>query len=98
MKLKSVIVTVAGLSLAAVIFAQTSQGSSSQSSSKSGNGQSSSSASGSAYSSGSSSSGGFKNGFANGGGSGSGFGFSGMPTHAILYSLDGSATSAEDKQ
>jgi uncharacterized protein YciI len=100
MKLKSVVLTVIGLSLAAVIFAQTSQNSSSQSSSKSGNGQSGSSASGHSYSNGSASSNSSKNGSANGsgGGSGSGFGFNGKPTHAIMFSLESNEMSAADRQ
>lgn len=109
MKTKTVLFAIVGLSMAAVLYAQTSQSNqNSQQTSQSGTGRASasSSSSSSASSSGSKSSSAFASGSKNansssrGGGSGSGSGvsFSGKPTHAILYSLDRNVDSAEEKQ
>lgn len=104
MNLRSVLITVAALSCAAVLFAQTSQSSSSQSTSRNGGSQASSSSSSraSSSSSGSKSSNAFATGSRNAGGSaraggsGSGFSIGGKPTHAILYTLDSSVASNND--
>jgi uncharacterized protein YciI len=100
MKLKSFLITAVALSMAAVLYAQTSQSSQSNSNSQSGNGRSTSSASSSSSASGWSSSNGSRNssaggnhgGSGSGSGNGSGFGFNGKPTHAIMYTLDSSTS------
>lgn len=110
MKLKSFLITTIALSMAAVLYAQTSQSSQSSSQSKNGSSQSSSSASSSASSS--SNKGGFANsggsrnvggshsGSGNGSGSGSGFSINGKPSHAILYTLEANdeAVSGSEKK
>jgi uncharacterized protein YciI len=110
MKLKSSLIAIAGLALVAVLVAQTGQTSQSTSQSQSGNGTSSGSASssGRAWSTGSASGGknvsggtsvnGRGNGNGSGSGSGSGFGLNAKPTHAIMYTLESSVESADDKQ
>jgi uncharacterized protein len=105
MNLKTTVIAIAGLSLAAVVFAQTSQSSSTQSS-RGGNAQTSTSSSSSAYSSSSKSAsanssssknaGGGSNSSGSGNGSGSGFGLNAKPTHAILYTLDSSVANSND--
>lgn len=97
MKVKSFLIAAAALSLAAVLYAQTSQTSQSSSQSQTGNGRTSVWGSGSSSASGSASAGGFRNGSASGShsgfgngsanGSGSGFGINGKPTHVIFYTL-----------
>ncbi len=105
MKVKSFLIGAVALSLAAVVYAQTSQTSQSSSQSQSGNGRTSVWGSASSSSSGSASAGGFRNGSAGGShsgsgggsanGSGSGFGINGKPTHAILYTLESSSPESD---
>ena len=104
MNVKSFLIGAVALSLAAVVYAQTSQTSQSTSQSKSGNGQATSSYSARSSANGWSSSSGSRNShaggthFGAGSGNGSSVGIHGKPTHAIFYTLNsGNSNDANDQ-